>query len=118
MRTATAIIIAALGLLVGGNALLAAEMPALAKKNECDACHAIDKKVVGPAWMTIAKKYKRATKYMYGGREYALEDGLVMKVSQGGSGNWGAMPMPPNDSNGQNQADMRALVRFVLSLAK
>ena len=117
MRITMMSIVAAMGFMLGGSAL-AAEMPALAKKNECDACHAIDKKVVGPAWMTISRKYKRATKYMYGGREYALEDGLVMKVSQGGSGNWGAMPMPPNDPKGQNQDDMRTLVRFVLNLAK
>lgn len=98
--------------------IFAVEMPALAKKYECNGCHEIDKLSVGPAWMEISRKYKGVAKYVYGGREYALEEGLVMKVSQGGSGNWGAMPMPPNDPKGQNQADMKRLVRFVLRLAK
>ena len=62
----------------------------------------------------LAKKYKGATKYTFGGKEYGLEDGLVMAVSKGTSGNWGSMPMPANDPNGTKQTDMRGLVRFIL----
>lgn len=101
-----------------GDSALAAGMPALAKKHDCTACHDIDKRVVGPSWMEVSRKYKGAAKYTYGGKEYSLEDGLVMKVSKGGSGNWGAMPMPANDANGTKQAEIRELVRFVLNLAK
>jgi len=103
--------------MLGGNAR-AAEMPALAKKLECIACHDIDKRVVGPSWMEVSRKYRKASKYAYGGTEYTLEDGLVMKVSKGGSGSWGAMPMPANDANGSKQAEIRELVRFVLGLAR
>ena len=57
----------------------AEEMPALAKKLNCTACHAIDKKVVGPAWRDVAKKYTGSgvTKYTYNGKEYPLIEGLV-----------------------------------------
>lgn len=96
------------GLMVAGNAM-ATDMPALAKKNNCTACHAIDKKVVGPAWMDVSKKYK--------GQADAA-DKLVVKVSKGGSGNWGSMPMPANDPTGAKQADIKELVHFILDLAK
>lgn len=104
------------GLTLAGFAF-ATEMPALAKKNNCSACHAVDKKIVGPAWMDVSKKYKGVTTYKYNGKEYPLEDGLVMKVSRGGSGNWGSMPMPPN-APAVKEADIRELVRFELSLAR
>lgn len=84
-------------------------MPALARKYNCTACHAIDKKVVGPAWMEVSKKYKG---------DAGAEAKLVAKVSKGGGGVWGSMPMPGNDVAGVNQADMKALVKFVLGLAK
>lgn len=108
----------AAGLMVAGSAM-AEEMPALAKKLNCTACHAIDKKVVGPAWRDVAKKYtgSGATKYTYNGKEYPLIEGLVMKVSKGGSGNWGSMPMPANDAAGTKQAEITELVKFEQSLA-
>lgn len=99
--------IAAAGLMVAGSAL-AADMPDLAKKMNCTACHAIDKKVVGPAWQDIANKYK--------GDASAAEK-LQVKVSKGGSGNWGTMPMPPNDVAGKKQAEIKELVAFILGLA-
>lgn len=117
MKTITMSMVTTVGLILGSNAL-AAEMPALAKKHDCNACHEVDKRVVGPSWMEISKRYKRVTKYIFEGKEYTLEDGLVMKVSKGGSGNWGAMPMPGSDQNGVNQAEIRELVKFVLGLAK
>ncbi len=94
------------------------EMPEAAKKNNCTACHSIDKKIVGPAWMNVSVKYKGANKFEYNGKEYPLLEGLMMKVSLGGSGHWGSMPMPPNDSKGVKQAEIRQLVQFVLGLAK
>ena len=104
------------GLLVAGSAL-ATEMPGLTKKHDCDICHDIEKKLVGPAWRDVAKKYKGATKYVYKGKEYPLIDGLVMAVSKGTSGNWGDMPMPANDPDGTKQTDMQGLVRYMLNLA-
>ena len=105
--------------LMAASSVMAEEMPALAKKNNCTACHAIEKKVVGPAWRDVAKKYTGGgvTKYTYNGKEYPLVEGLVMKVSKGGSGNWGTMPMPANDASGAKQAEITELVKFVLSLA-
>jgi cytochrome c551/c552 len=97
---------------------MAADMPALAKKNNCVACHAIDKKMVGPAWTDVAHKYKGAKKFSFEGKEYPLEQGLILKVSKGGKGNWGTMPMPPNDAAGNKQADIKELVKFILGLAK
>ncbi len=94
------------GLMVAGGAM-AAEMPALAKKMNCTACHAIDKKVVGPAWADVAAKYK--------GQGDAA-DKLMVKVSKGGSGNWGSMPMPANDAAGTKQAEIKELVTFILGL--
>lgn len=93
-------------------------MPQLAKKNNCTACHSIDKKIVGPAWKDVALKYKGAAKFEYDGKEYPLEEGLVMKVSLGGSGHWSSMPMPANDPSGAKKADITELVRFILGLAK
>ncbi len=109
-------IIATAVLMAAGSAL-ATEMPPLAKKNNCVACHSIDKKIVGPAWMDVSKKYKEATKYTYRDKEYPLFEGLVMKVSRGGSGNWGTVPMPAN-APAVKDADIRELVQFVLRLAK
>ena len=108
--------IAAAGLMISSVAT-AIDMPPLAKKSNCTSCHAIDKKIVGPAWMDVSKKYKNATTYTYKGKEYPLLDGLVMKVSKGGAGNWGSMPMPAN-SPAVKESDIRELVTFELSLAK
>lgn len=97
-----------------------AEMPKLAKELNCVACHAIDHKVVGPAWQDVANKYtgKGVTTYVYQGKEYPLIEGLVMKVSKGGSGNWGSMPMPANDPTGVKKAQITELIKFEQSLAK
>ncbi|MBU1426378.1 MAG: c-type cytochrome [Gammaproteobacteria bacterium] len=79
---------------------------ALAQKNGCFTCHAIDKKLVGPAWNDIAAKYR--------GQKDA-ETMLVTKVAKGGSGVWGTVPMPPNAPR-INDNDIKSLVRFILTL--
>jgi len=96
------------GLMFAGSAF-ATDMPPLAKKLNCTACHSIDKKIVGPAWMDVSKKYKG---------DAGAADRLLVKVSKGGSGNWGTMPMPANDAAGTKQAEIKELVAFVLGLAK
>jgi len=77
----------------------------LAKKNNCFACHSIDKKVVGPSWKDVAAKYR--------GKASAEAD-LSAKIAKGGGGVWGAMPMPPFPLIGDE--DRKTLVKFVLSL--
>ena len=59
----------------------------LAQSKNCLACHAVDKKLVGPAYTEVAKKYK-------GNKD--AEAMLIKKVINGGGGVWGTIPMPPN----------------------
>jgi cytochrome c len=92
-------------------------MPVLARKSNCTSCHAIATKKIGPAWMDVARKYKGASTYNFAGKDYPLEAGLIMKVSKGGAGVWGNMPMPPN-ATVVNDEDIRVLVKFILGLAK
>jgi cytochrome c len=77
----------------------------LAKKNACTACHAIDKKLVGPAYRDVAKKYKGDAK---------AEAMLVEKVKKGGVGTWGQVPMPPNAS--VKDEDVKTLVKWILAI--
>jgi cytochrome c len=77
----------------------------LAKKNACTACHAIDKKLVGPAYKEVAAKYKG---------DKGAEAKLIEKVKKGGSGVWGQVPMPPN-SNVKDE-DVKTLVKWILGL--
>jgi len=58
-------------------------IPSIAMKDNCIACHAINKKIVGPTWMSVSVKYKGVTKFEYNGKEFPLVEGLMMKVSLG-----------------------------------
>lgn len=93
------------GLMFAAN-VLAVEMPPLAKENKCTACHTIDKKLVGPAWMDVSKKYKGVK---------GAEAQLVAKVKKGGKGVWGPAAMPPQPAK---EADVKELVKFILALSK
>jgi cytochrome c551/c552 len=119
MKTIILITVTTAGLLMAGS-VWAVDMPPLAKKLNCVTCHAIDHKIVGPAWKDVAARYKGkgVKKYTFKGKEYPLIEGLVMKVSQGGSGNWGTMAMPPNDPTGAKKTEITELVEFEQSLAK
>ncbi len=77
---------------------------ALATSKNCMACHAVDKKLVGPAYKDVAAKYK--------GDKTAV-DKLAAKIIKGGSGVWGAVPMPANAQ--VNEADSKKLAAWVLS---
>jgi cytochrome c len=79
----------------------------LAQKNACTACHAVDKKVVGPAYQDVAKKYA-------GQKDAAIA--LAASIQKGGSGKWGPVPMPaqPNLS----EADAKTLANWILGTAK
>ena len=81
----------------------AADASALAAKYNCQACHALDKKVVGPSYKEVAAKYA--------GDSGALAK-LEKKVKSGGSGVWGAIPMPPNNVPDD---DLKALVEWILA---
>jgi cytochrome c len=78
---------------------------ALAKSKNCLACHAIDKKVVGPAYKDVAKKYAGDAK---------AADMLAAKIIKGGAGVWGPVPMPANAQ--VNEAESKKLVAWILSL--
>lgn len=77
----------------------------LAQKKNCLACHSVNQKVVGPSYKEIATKYA-------GQADAAAK--LVPKVMKGGSGVWGAVPMPANPQ--VNEAEAKQLVQWILSL--
>jgi cytochrome c len=79
----------------------------LAKKNNCLACHAADKKIVGPAYQDVAKKYAG---------QADAEATVIKNIKAGGSGKWGPIPMPPQAQ--LSDADAKALAVWVLGGAK
>jgi cytochrome c len=78
---------------------------AVAKASDCMLCHAVDKKIVGPALKDIAAKYKGADK--------AQIAKLAEKVKTGGAGNWGTTPMAPHPA--LSEADRISAVEWVLA---
>jgi cytochrome c len=97
-----AVVLAAAGGMAGSWPAAASEE--LAKKHACFACHAVDKKLVGPSYKDVAAKYRGDA-----GAEAKLAD----KVKKGSQGIWGQVPMPPNAA--VPDADVRALVKWILS---
>ena len=77
---------------------------ALAKSKNCMACHAVDKKLVGPSYKDVAQKY--------GGDAKAV-DALAVKIVKGGSGVWGAIPMPANPQ--VSEADAKKLAAWIMT---
>jgi cytochrome c len=71
------------------------------------ACHAKDKKVVGPAYQEVARKYK--------GQADAPAK-LALKVRKGSSGVYGPVPMPPSDEKKIGDADLKAVIAWILKL--
>jgi cytochrome c5 len=80
---------------------------ALMQKDGCMACHGIDKKIVGPAYVDVAAKYKG---------DAGANAKLALKVKAGGAGVWGQIPMPPNPQVPDD--DIKALVSWILALKK
>ena len=98
----------------------------LAKKSGCLACHAVDHKVVGPAWQDVANKYKGQSEISATLTDGSVVKGspkevLTQKIHKGGKGNWTevthGVPMPPYSPR-VSDADISSLVDFVLGLAK
>lgn len=96
-------ILAALALSFASTAAIATEE--LARKNACTACHATDKKLVGPPYKEVADKYRG---------DKTAEAKLAEKVKAGSVGAWGQVPMPPNSH--VKDEDVKALVRWILAL--
>ena len=99
------LVIPSLGLALASGAALAQDAQQLLKEKNCLTCHALDNKVVGPAYKDVAAKYK--------GRKDA-EAYLVGKIKGGSTGVWGPIPMPPNGT--VNDAEAHALAKFVLTV--
>jgi len=77
---------------------------ALATSKNCMACHAVDKKLVGPAFKDVAKKYAS---------DKTAADKLATKIVKGGSGVWGPVPMPANPQ--VSEAESKKLAAWVLA---
>lgn len=76
---------------------------AIAKQNACLGCHAINKKVVGPSFQDVAKKYANNSE---------ANSFLKNKIIKGGSGSWGVVPMPGNSK--LNDQDLSLMVSWIL----
>lgn len=83
----------------------AKKLVAMAGSKGCLACHAVDKQVVGPAWIDVAKKYAN---------ESGAVDKLAKAIKNGNQGIWGAVPMPAQTS--LSDADAKQLAQMVLAL--
>lgn len=103
MKAVYVAMIAAAGIVTAGQAYADDAAAALAKAKNCMACHAVDKKLVGPSYKDVAAKYKGDAK---------APAMLATKVKAGGKGAWGAIPMPPNNVTPDEAAK---LVAWVLS---
>ena len=105
MKKTTALLLAVT--MTAAGAALADELEDMMKKNGCNACHAEDKKVIGPSYKDVAAKYK--------GDAGAVAK-LTEKVKKGGSGVWGPVPMPPNAQ--VKDEDVKKMVELILALKK
>ena len=81
-----------------------ADQPLATQKN-CMSCHALDRKMVGPSYKEVAKKY--AT-------DPAAANKLALKIQKGGAGVWGPVPMPTNPQ--VNEKEAKTLASWILSL--
>jgi len=106
MKSIIVSMVATAGLVIAGSAL-AADMPADGK-SKCGACHAIDKKLVGPAWNDVAEKYK-------GDKDAASK--IAANVTKGGEFGWKMGKMPANGM-GATPEQVKSLSEFIAGLAK
>jgi len=106
MKSIIISIVATAGLVIAGSAL-AVDMPKEGKA-KCGACHAADKKVVGPSYMAISMKYK-------GDMEAATK--IAGSITKGGSFGWKLGTMPPKGM-GASDAEIKAMSEYIAGLAK
>ena len=106
----------------------------LTKKYNCTACHAMDRKLIGPSWMDISKFYNDDGTTPYGVkasevlRSKTPEEMLSYRISHGGLGQWGVKYMPAMEyvdldsgtkpGSNQRHDDIEELVKFIINLAK
>ena len=100
MKTLVFALLAGLGVALTGQAHASAD---LAKTKNCMGCHALDKKVLGPAFKDVAAKYK--------GQKDA-ETKMIASITKGSTGVWGPMAMP---ANGVNAVEAQSLAKWVLA---
>jgi cytochrome c len=98
MKAVYVAMMAAAGIVMAGQAQAD---EALAKAKNCMSCHAIDKKLVGPAYKDVAAKYKGDAK---------APAMLAAKIKAGGKGTWGEIPMPPNNVTPEEASKLAAWV--------
>ena len=102
MRKFVALSIAAGLMASAGSAFASADM---LKKYNCTACHANDKKLVGPAYKDVAAKYKA---------DGGASEKLAKKIKAGGAGVWGPIPMPAHPQ--VSDADALTLAKYVMTI--
>ena len=103
MKTRTWCLFVSIVLLASaGNASSSEE---LAKKSGCLACHAIDKKMIGPSYREVAAKYRG---------DAGAEARLIQKLQKGGGGIWGEIFMPPMRT--VPESDIKILIKWILSI--
>ena len=102
MRKLVFFSIAVLLMVSAGSAFADADM---LRKHNCVACHANERKMVGPSYKDIAAKYSA---------DAAAAEKLAGKIRHGGAGVWGQMPMPPHPQ--LSEADALTLARYVLTI--
>jgi cytochrome c len=87
--------------------VLAQEIPAPIKKARCVACHAVDKKMIGPGYKDVAAKYKDNAE---------APAKLFDKVRNGGAGVWGDIPMTPHGADKISDEDLKSSIAWILGL--
>lgn len=103
MKRVSTSLIACFGLLAAAGDVLGSE--ALAQRHGCFGCHAVERKVVGPAYKDVAAKYRG---------DAGAEARLIEKLKKGGERNWGEIFMPPMPTVPED--DIKILIRWILSL--
>ena len=110
MRHTMAVLTGAAALIVAGAASAQAlddkKANDLMVKSGCNACHSVDKKGVGPSYKDVAKKEKPKPN---------AAEAMFAKVRKGGAGEYGQVPMPPNAPDKIGDADLKALVAWILT---
>jgi len=96
------------GLIISGSALATEDQMVLLIKNNCMNCHKLSGKLIGPGFVEIAKKYKE---------DASAVEKLTAKITKGGFGIWGTMPMPPV-SHEVKKNDIKIMIDFILSQGK
>ena len=105
MKKITILLLAAT--MTAAGTAVADELEDMMKKNGCNACHAEDKKVIGPSYKDVANKYRG---------DASAPAKLVEKVKKGGANVWGPVPMPPNPN--VKDDDVKKMVQLILNLKK